>query len=495
MTEQVFSKADDVGKQTFTAKQNEAFASTARFLLFGGGAGGGKTLWAEYDALGLNNPGDGKRAIDYPDYTALFLRRTLPQLRQVIDDTKKIYPVWGRGPNGEEPQWYEQKKMWVFPSGARIFFGFVDRPSDVYNYQGWEYQWICFEELTQWPSSWPFLYLHTRLRRVEGMPVQIGMKATCNPGGVGHHWVRSFWNIDDAGSPTHFSVPLEIELEDGHKEVVDLDRQFIPAKLDDNPFLSRAEYAAALEDPTQSAAMRRALRDGRWDVIDVQGVIYGDQIQELHNRGHIKEVPYDPRYPVNTFWDIGTTDDTAVWFHQRIGGVDYFIDYYQARHVGLKDHWRVLQEKGYAYGCHFVPHDAGHRRHNAGGVIMTIQNIMENLGMRNIELVPRTFMLRQAIEQVRVVLPKCVFDWSGCELGLQCLTNYRFKVGDDGQISAKPVHDEYSHGSDAFRQFAQAFDLIEDALDAHREPDDDADEVVPWSRAAAMQPARRRWIV
>lgn len=483
---------------TFTPKQQQYLSSSSRFLLYGGGAGGGKTHVAIYDMLGLNNPGNGVRAIDVPEYTGIFFRRTLKQLSDVIRRTKSIYPIWGRDPRtGQEPIFREQQKTWVFPSGAQILFGYIQYPGDEENYQGWEYQNICFEELTQWPSSHPFLYMHSRLRKKDDNPVQLGMRATCNPGGVGHQWVRSFWDIDDSGSPQKFTLPIEITL-NGKTKVVEMTRQFIPSRLDENPFLSQEEYAAVLEDPNMSSNMRRALRHGRWDIIDVRGVIYAEQINQLHNEGHVREVPYDPRYPVNTFWDMGVADQTAVWFHQRVDGVDRFIDYYYAANLGIKDHWRALQNKPYSYAAHFLPHDAAHRKHNAEGALMTIEDIMQNIGMRNTYVVPRTPSLAQGIEQVRAILPRCVFDWGKCEDGIAALTNYRFPVKDDGTISARPVHDKHSHGADAFRQFAQSVDEVEDVAHSLREAAE-AEQVpdVPHARhrEKALLNLERRWVV
>jgi len=488
------AERERVLKREFTPRQKEALASTARHLLFGGGAGGGKTDWACFDAMGHNNPGGGLRAIDFPDYTALFLRRTVKQLEDVIRRTKKYYPVWGKDPKtGEEPIFREQKKVWVFPSGAQIFFGYIDRTSDVENYQGWQYHAIYFEELTQWPSSYPYEYLHGRLRQDEDSPIHVGMKATCNPGGVGHHWVRAFWQIDNEGNPNIFSVPTEIvNPSTGEKKIVDVVRQFIPALYTDNRFINQEQYAISLSG--LSPQMRRAWEQGRWDVVDLEGVVYADQIKELHQRGAIRDVPYDPRYPVNTFWDIGITDKVAIWFHQRVDGVDRFIDYYEAANRGLKDHWRELQGKRYNYGVHFRPHDAGHRRHNAGGAIMTINDIMEDLGMKNLETVPKVPSIQQGIEQTRIVMPACVFDWGGCERGIQCLSNYRFKRKEDGSTSLKPVHDEWSHGADAFRQFAQAFDLIEDAISEATNVEAEVPDV-PWARKNHRKVSRRRWLV
>lgn len=486
-------------KREFTPLQQKAMASTARYLLFGGGAGGGKTEWAIFDGLGLNNPGDGMRAIDFPTYTGIFLRRKVKQLEDVINRSKEIYRAFGRCPRtGKEPEFFEQKKMWRFPSGARIFFGYVDRPSDVENYQGWEYQWVCFEELTQFPTSYAMDYLHSRLRKKDDLPLHVGIRATCNPGGVGHQWVRNFWQISDAGDPNHFVVPTEITV-DGETSIHNLARQFVPARLDDNPYLDRHAYALSLANQTEQ--MKRALREGRWDVVDLKGVIYADQIAELHQRGGIREVPYDARYPVNTFWDLAVSDTVSVWFHQRINGVDHFIDYYQAQHRGMKDHWNELKARKYNYGIFFFPHDAEMRRHNVGGDIATIAEIAEDLGMRPIEIVPRTLSLRQGIEQTRIAMVSCIFD-GRCEEGVVALSNYRYSEK-DGLTGQKPVHDKHSHGADAFRQFAQVYNELDDFVANVEEVEEEHDYDIPpmrqWGRKG--EPFRRgsgsarRWLV
>lgn len=483
---------------TFTPKQQQYLSSTARFLLFGGGAGGGKTHVAIYDMLGLNNPGNGVRAIDVPEYTGLFLRRTMNELRDIIRRTQEIYPVWGADPKtGKKPRWYAQDKMWVFPSGARIFFGFVDRFEDWQQYQGWEYQTICFEELTQWPTSDVFMMLFSRLRKTAGNPVHLGMRATCNPGGPGHVWVKRFWQIPNDGAPTRFSVPTEIEIEGGEKEVVNLERQFIPALLDENPFLDRASYAAALEDPNMSEQLRNAMRYGRWDIVDARGKIYKVQMNRLHAANHIRsDIVHDPRHPVNTFWDLGTSDQTAIWFHQRINGADYFIDYEEADGRSLGDWWAELQRKpGYVYGCHFLPHDAEQRKHNLGGSLSTIVDILRELGMRNVTVVPRTTFLPQALEQARAILPRCFFNSQSCERGLECLSNYGYEVKADGSIGQKPKHDQYSHGADAFRQFTQIEHLLDDALGEYAAGQDRDLPDVPWARHKHARGRRTRGLI
>ena len=111
---------------TFTPKQQVYLSSRAHFLLYGGAAGGGKTHVAIMDMLGLNNPGDGMRAIDFPYYQGLILRRTMPEIKDVIERSKQLYPKYGRSEKtGKAPTWSEKHGMWFFPSGAKIRMGFL----------------------------------------------------------------------------------------------------------------------------------------------------------------------------------------------------------------------------------------------------------------------------------------------------------------------------------------------------------------------------------
>lgn len=481
-----------------TEKQRQFLRASEFFVLYGGAAGGGKTDAMIIDALGLNNPGSGKRAIDFPHYTALFLRRSLPQLGEVIRRTHDLYPKIGarENPNTERidlPVWKEQKKVWVFPSGAQIHFGYVSNELDKYQYQGWEYQWIGWEEITQWPTESAFQYLNSRLRKKSELPVRPGVRATCNPGGVGHQWVRDFWGIPDDGANTNFTVPVPVTL-NGEREIKLLSRRFIRSTLEDNPHVDQQQYATMLAG--MSPQMRRALREGRWDIVNIEGVIFNSELAHLHAYGHIREVPYNPRYPVNTFWDLGVGDATTIWFHQRIENIDYFIDYYEQSNVGIKEHMRMLNEKPYLYGCHFLPHDVRKRQDRGAEGLQEMLAIFEDLGLKPIHVVPRTNDIRQGIEQARIVLPHCIFDKERCRLGLKRLGAYRYKVDEKtGTFSTKPHHGPESHGADAFRQFAQSIDEIDDVMAEVGEEDRAEVAATPWARDYEPPELDTSWMV
>lgn len=509
-----------------TPRQSLYLAASDFYVLYGGAAGGGKTDAGIMDGMGLNNPGreedwhdswleeyagverhpafDPKkpRAIDYQDYKGLFLRRSMPELLDVIQRTHKLYPLigWAKDASGKihRPVWREQKKLWQFPSGAQILFGYVQNAGDERRYQGWEYQWIMWEEITQWPTSGPFEFLNTRVRRKATLPVRPGVRATCNPGGIGHQWVRDFWNIPDDPWEDPYcgevvtAVPTRIDVGEGPK-TLELSRRFIASRLEDNPHVDQEQYALVLAG--QSKMLRDALRHGLWNITDIKGQIYKHEMALLHQNGHIREVPWDPRFPANVIFDLGINDSTCMWFHQRIEGVDYFIDYVEISQVGAREHMRILEGKPYKYGAMFMPHDIVNRQNRHDGTITTLYEIYSDLGMKHIVIVPRTQDLRQGIERCRQLLPKSFFDQKKCAEGIKSLSNYRYAYDDRlGTLGQKPLHDRYSHGADAWRGFAQAYDLIDDAVASSQTAKREDGRKYAYLREEAPR-RRRRWKV
>jgi hypothetical protein len=204
--------------------------------MYGGAAGGGKSVALLAAAL---------QFVDVPGYSALLLRRTFPDLSQSggLMDLAKSWLM------GTKAVWNEQRKVWTFPSGAVIAFGYLDTDADKYRYQGGGYQFIGFDELTQFEER-QYLYLFSRLRKRAGMPVPLRMRSASNPGGIGHTWVRKRF----------------ITCEPAER----IDRAFVPAKLSDNPHLDQEQYLASLE--RLDAVTKQQLRDGDWNVTHSGGV-------------------------------------------------------------------------------------------------------------------------------------------------------------------------------------------------------------------------------
>ncbi len=219
--------------------QTDFLAAGEKDVLYGGAAGGGKSFAMIVDPL---------RYCHKKAHRALILRRSMPELREMIDKSRELYPQAFPG-----AKFREVEKLWNFPSGAKIEFGFLERDADVYRYQGQAYSWIGFDEITHLPTEFSWNYLASRLRTTDPS-ITTYLRCTANPGGVGSHWVKKRY-IEPAEHNTSFQGA------DG------LTRKFIPAKLADNPYLAEdGVYEQMLKSlpPIQ----RRQLLEGNWDVAE-----------------------------------------------------------------------------------------------------------------------------------------------------------------------------------------------------------------------------------
>jgi hypothetical protein len=219
--------------------QTDFLAAAEKDVLYGGAAGGGKSYAMLVDPL---------RYAHRKAHRALILRRSMPELREMIDKSRELYPQAFPG-----AKFREVEKLWNFPSGAKVEFGFLERDADVYRYQGQAYSWIGFDEITHLPTEFSWNYLASRLRTTDP-EIETYLRCTANPGGVGSHWVKKRY----------------IEPNESNKSFVGADgltRKFIPAKLADNPYLSEdGVYEQMLKSlpPTQ----RQQLLEGNWDVAE-----------------------------------------------------------------------------------------------------------------------------------------------------------------------------------------------------------------------------------
>ena len=245
-------------------------------MLYGGSAGGGKSYAMLADPL---------RYMGHPQFSGLLLRHTTEELRELIFKSQELYPQIWKG-----IKWYERKMQWVAPSGARLWMSYLDRDEDVMRYQGLAFSWIGFDELTQWSSPFAWNYMRSRLRSTAN-DLPIFMRATTNPGGVGHHWVKKMF-IDPAPygkafSATDIETGEVLKYPSGHSKAGKslFKRRFIPARLSDNPYLSQGgDYEAMLLSlPEQQ---RRQLLEGDWDIKE------GAAFTEFDRNVHVIE-PYE----------------------------------------------------------------------------------------------------------------------------------------------------------------------------------------------------------
>ncbi|EDM70824.1 Phage terminase, large subunit, PBSX [Roseobacter sp. AzwK-3b] len=427
-----------------TDRQTEFLSAGDFEVLYGGAAGGGKSDALLVDALCLQHEGHKN-----PRHRAVLFRRSFPELRDLISRSLEIY-------NQVDPfaSYNATEKVWTLSSGAKIEFGYLHNDADRLKYRGRAWNYIGFDELTLWPTDVCYLYLFSRCRSTDQtLPRYI--RATTNPDGPGQLWVMKRWGIQEDGSATR--IPVDVE--DKEKGVTTtFHRTFIPARLSENPHLSETGYREALLQLAPDE--RDALLMGLWRQGRVHGAYYANEMAEMRNRGGIRSVPYDPSEPVNTFWDLGWNDTTAIWFHQQIAGEHRFIRAYENSGESLDHYATYLQNSGFNLmgGRHYLPHDARNKSLQTGkSALEILQEMLPNL---NFEVVPRIQNILTGINQTRLAMRGKVFiDATECPDGIAALDNYRKAYNERHDVfTERPLHDRYSNFADAFRQWGQALE-------------------------------------
>ena len=163
--------------------QTDFLAATEQEALYGGAAGGGKSYAMVADPV---------RYLARPNARMLLVRRSTEELRELISVSKQLYPRAIPG-----IKFMERDKTWVSPNGSTLWMSYLDRDDDVSRYQGQAFNWIGFDELTQWPTPYAWNYMRSRLRSAHAKELGLYMRATTNPGGPGHAWVKKMF-IDPA---------------------------------------------------------------------------------------------------------------------------------------------------------------------------------------------------------------------------------------------------------------------------------------------------------
>lgn len=265
-------------------KQTKFLANPAFEVLYGGAAGGGKTDCLIYGGL---------RQVHIPGFRALFLRKTFPELREVMDRTQGIFRRFG----GE---WVASEKRWKFANGQSSYeFGYCETWTDVQQFQGQEFQYIAYDELGQIPEERIWLFLMSRCRSTNPS-IQAMMRASANPGGAGHGWLKKRFVKPCPPDGQVMVMPTEPGLPP-------LTRAYVQAKVWDNPSLveNNPQYIAILKSlPT---VLRQQLLEGDWSAGS------GLAFEELHESAHFEKArPIEPWENVFASLDHGFTHRFSV---------------------------------------------------------------------------------------------------------------------------------------------------------------------------------------
>lgn len=291
--------------------------------LYGGAAGGGKS-----DALVI----EALRQVDKPWYKALILRKTFPQLRELIDKSLLYYPR-----AYPKARYNSSSHTWTFPSGGKIVFGSLNRPQDKVQYQGQAYDFIAFDELTHFTAE-EYEYLKSR-NRPNGAGMRVYMRATANPGGIGHAWVKE--RFITAGAPMEpISETVTWRTPDGQERSGTQRRIFVPSSVFDNEILLQNDPQYIQRLASMPEAERNALLYGDWD--SFSGQVFSewrnDSTHYMDRRGTHVIAPF--RIP--TDWSIWCGLD---WGYSRPFSVGWYA----------VDRERRLYHIRELYGCTGTP--------------------------------------------------------------------------------------------------------------------------------------------
>lgn len=220
----------------------------------------------------------------------------------------------------------------------------------------------------------------------------------------------------------------------------------------DNPWCSEitrslAEHARATSPKDYEHIWLGKAKD------ELEGAIYREEMRETLESGRIMDLPYNKQRKVDTAWDLGMGDPTCIWFVQAYDGWFNFIDYLEVQDTYLTDILIMLQNRGYLYGTHYLPHDGvngiTHKKFVAGASVPDLDasplTVIQKAGMK-VE-VTTTLHKHTTVDALRGILPRCRFDKVKCALGVDHLRFYKWD-GEPGE-KRKPDHDEHCHAPEA----------------------------------------------
>lgn len=348
--------------------QTDFLAASEREVLYGGSAGSGKS----YALLA-----DPMRYFNNSNFSGLILRRTNDELRELIWKSQELYPKIY-----PEAKWQEKKSQWVFPSGGKLWMTYLERDEDVLRYQGLSFSYIAFDELTQYATPFAWNYMRSRLRSTDPT-LPLFQRATTNPGGRGHGWVKKMF-VDPAPGNIKFAATdidtgNTLAFPEGHeKEGQPLFyRRFIPATLKDNPYLMKdGQYEANLLALPEM--QRRQLLEGDWAVAD------GAAFPEFKQSAHVCE-PFDipPDWRRFRSCDYGYSSYSAVhWFAIDPSYETLFVyrELYLSKHTGKDLAQAVLEaEQGESIQYGILDSSCWHNR---GQIGPSIAEEMISIGCR-----------------------------------------------------------------------------------------------------------------
>lgn len=270
-----------------------------------------------------------------------------------------------------------------------------------------------------------------------------------------HSWSTLIPTIRKKGSEIWVSFNPELDTDETYVRFVlnsPPDAVVIKMNWQDNPWFHETEL------PAEKDALKITDYDAYLNVWEghcrktIEGAVYAKEIRHTIAENRVCRVPPLPGKPIDTFWDLGKSDYTSIWFVQFCGMGEYrIVDFYQNQHEEPAHYFKLLQSKGYLYGFHYLPHDASHERLG----MIALDKQFKAVFPERVKVLERIKEIRIGLDAARTIFPYCYFDEEKCADGLQALRRYKYKVdASTGRYSSEPVHDDSSHAADAFRYIA-----------------------------------------
>ena len=291
--------------------------------LYGGAAGGGKGDCALAEAL---------RQVHIPHYRGLILRKTFPQLTDLIDRSQELYKA-----SFPAARYNDSKHVWTFPSGAKIYFGSLQYTKDRLNYQGRHYDFIDFDELTQFQYD-EYMYLHSR-NRPNGPDTRCYIRAQANPGGIGHSWVKERFITPRPPMQTIWEE-ASVTFPDGHVETKWKSRIFVPSTVFDNQKLLENDPDYIMRLASLPEAERNALLYGDWDTFS--GQVFTEWRNDGEHHEDRKNTHVISPFKVPQDWSIWCSID---WGYSKPFSVGWYAIDHDRRMYRIREY----------YGCTGTP--------------------------------------------------------------------------------------------------------------------------------------------
>lgn len=269
-------------------------------------------------------------------------------------------------------------------------------------------------------------------------------------------WDTLIPTIRKEGSEIWISFNPELDTDETYRRFVlnpPTGAMVVPVNYKDNPWFGPVLEQERLDCLARSEDDHDHIWGGQTRKT-LEGAIFANEMREAYASNRVMRVPYDMAHPVQTVWDLGRADMTAIWFVQMIGLEFRIIDYYQNRGFALPHYIKTLKEKPYSYGTFWLPHDARNEQLVAERTIE--QQVQTAFPGSTVNIVEKTSVVHR-IDAARTIFNRCVFDADATAAGLNVLGRWKYKVDPDTkQWSKEPEHDDNSHGGDAFTYMAVA---------------------------------------